>query len=281
MLEEIVKTTLLTIVQAITEILPVSSSGHLMILAKSLDLEANQLYLTYLHFGTALALITYYRKDLLSLWQNRKQKAVLRFLLSYIIGMLLPVLVGVFFEDFITSNLRSPNIISTSLIFWGVVMIIYQIRKNDKIVITKKPSSDIISSIISGQRDVSTSLLWKIILIGSIQVLILIPGTSRSGITMLTALALGFTLIESIDLSFFLGIPLTLGPFVYELIKPNTPIQKELSIIQLFTGLLTFPLGYLVIRFFHKYKLNKLLGFCGVYRIMIGLLILLTMLLRI
>ena len=204
----------LAFVQGVTEFLPVSSSAHLILVAKfstwtdqglSLDIAA--------HLGSLIAVCVYFRKDINRLcysWFPSKRKTIRcgdKILSICLIVATLPiVLSGLVFHDFIAAELRSVYVIGVMTIVFGVVLY----------------ASDAIGS----KSRLLDSMNWRdAIYIGMIQTLALIPGTSRSGVTISAALLLGFSRESAVRFSFLLGIPTILAAVVYEIVANSFVIS--------------------------------------------------------
>ncbi len=249
----LIQSIILGIVQGLTEFIPVSSSGHLAIVPHLLNMRVqSDSFDLVLHAGTLLALIVYFRKDLLELLKNKK------LLINIFIGAVPTLLLGFIFRDFIKDNFKSDYVIIFSLIIVGILMIIadFVFKKNSKTIEDLTPK--------------------KSIIIGSIQILSLIRGVSRSGITIIGGLLQGLTLKDAARFSFLVSIPVIGsivfyqgGTFILEGFNDEAPIY-------LITGFLTSAItGYLAIKFMLKFLENKGLTIFGIYRIVLGIIILL------
>lgn len=253
MLEKII----LSIVQAITELLPISSSGHLIIVSEILKYPIDQLLMTFLHFWTALAILVYYSKHILELL---KSKEGIKTLLYIGLATIPAAIMGVIFDEMIEALLYTILVVGINSIFWGSMMILieksYELIKLPKFTLTP---------------------LKQYLIIGTAQVLALIPGTSRSGVTTLTGMFIGKSKAEAIDTAFLLGIPITLGPFIIAtikmIIKKDSTIVKFFNMEMLIAGLVTFIFGLLSIKLLVWIRDRKFLTGFGIYRIILGLIL--------
>jgi undecaprenyl-diphosphatase len=258
------KIIILSIVQGITELLPISSSGHLILTGKLLDFEisGDLFLLSILHLGTTLAVILFYRK---TLFKNFFTKEKWIFFFKLALASIPAALAGFFLEDYISSTLHGTKVIAISLIVVGVLFILFEnVLKNDK------------------EEEPEKLPLWKMIIIGVGQTLALIPGTSRSGITTLAGMMLGLNKYSAFKFSFILGVPVLLGSTLYEILKEylavTSPSFFTASVIVAKTApfvLITFVVGYLALLLVSKFKKSKWLTIFGVYRILLGIVILL------
>lgn len=254
MIEKII----LSIIQAITELFPISSSGHLIIFSEIIKHPIDQLLMIFLHFWTALSIITYYWRKLLDLILIPKERIKILYL---IIATIPAGFAGFLFDDMIESYLYSLIIIAINSIFWGTLMIILENQyENGKF------------------KKINLSEFQIQLFTGFAQVLALIPGTSRSGVTTLTAMSLGKNKEDSLDLAFLLGIPITLGPFVIAILKMI--VKEDNSYLQFFNldmlliGFITFIVGLITLKLLSLLKKSRYLKGFGIYRIILGIILL-------
>lgn len=256
---DIIQTAILGIVQGATELLPISSSGHLILLSNLVfSKDISTLLLTSLHLGSTLAILFAYKEFFFKSLRNRTK---IRTLIYIVIATIPAALLGIFFEDKIERYLHGNYIIAVMLILVGVLMIVFE--------------KTFIKPTIKKWEDIS---LAKSILIGLGQSLALIPGTSRSGSTTLVAMALGVEKYKAIEYSFILGTPILLGSFIYSVSSTPNAIEQIFTkevIIGIFLSALT---GYLAITILKKYSKKNFLTFFGIYRVIVGTLLLLTLL---
>ncbi len=188
MFRDFIEILILSSIQGISEFLPISSSAHLILVSNFYDLETSSLLIDIsLHLGSLIAVIFYFRKELLDLRNNNK-------LLSLIIIGSLPLIIFgyiLYTTEFI-NLLRNAKIIASTTLFFGFILFFADQRKTD--------------------QNISTDLNIKsILLIGLFQILALIPGVSRAGITITAARFLNFNRIDSSKISFLLSIPALAG----------------------------------------------------------------------
>lgn len=251
-----IDTLIISITQAITELYPISSSAHLILVTKFLNIEPSLMLLTSLHLGSALALIVVYRYQL-----NITIKKLLKIdkdeFLKYLFGITPAIIGGVLISGFIEDIFYGVAIIAFNLMFWGILMILieyFEIR-------SKRMTRDVVSV-----RDS--------ILIGMSQLLALIPGTSRSGITTMTGMLCGVRKDVALDFSFLIGIPLLLGAFFYEAIKDSD--NRNMLNTQYIIGIIvTFIASLIALKFLRKFSTKRFLTLFGVYRIILGISLLL------
>ena len=250
MLQDFIEILILSSIQGISEFLPISSSAHLIIVSKLYNLKANSLLIDIsLHLGSLLAIIFYFRKDLLNLKNNRT-------LLKLIIIGSIPL---IFFGYILHSTeliqlLRNIKIIAWTTLFFGIILYFADQRKVEKTI----------------PRDLNVR---SIIFIGLLQILALIPGVSRAGITMTAARFLNFNRVDSGKISFLLSIPALCGASFLGLWDiPSEAI--EINTLIIIAIIFSFLFSYLTVKFFLNY-LNKFsLNIFVIYRLIIALILL-------
>ena len=246
---------LLSFVQSATEFLPVSSSGHLVLMEKFGLSNQNLLMDISLHLGTLIAVLAFFYKDILNLLKNfYKKGAEQKLALQLIIATIPACVVGYFFNDIIETVLRSPLIIAFTSIFYGSLLWIA-----DKFSSSKKSIGTM------GYKDA--------LILGCAQALALIPGTSRSGITMTCARFLGVNRVESAKFSMLMSIPvIALGAF-YMIFKSasNGHLTPE-HISNLGIGIVSagvFGLG--AVWFLMRWLKTASFALFAIYRIILGI----------
>ncbi len=237
---------LLGLIQGLTEFLPISSTGHLVLMEHFLKIPSVLSFDAFMHLGSFLAILIYFWKDLKEIWNYK-------FLIF--IAILPGGIAGLALEHFISEHLRTSIVIGSVLIIMSIPMILGEI-------LGKK------------EKEIKDLSIFKSLILGFAQALALIPGTSRSGITISTGLLLGLKRDESAKFSFLIGAPLILGAGLYEgikLVKTTT-----IPLASAFTGFLSATIfSFLAIAFLIPFlKKHSLYSFV-IYRIALGLTILL------
>ncbi|RMG73632.1 MAG: undecaprenyl-diphosphate phosphatase [Nitrospirae bacterium] len=254
-MNELTQSVVLGIVQGVTEFIPVSSTAHLVLIPKFLGWKGTVNTLEYdiaLHGGTLLALLIYFKEQWIRLFTKELK------LLFYLIVATVPAgVVGVLFEDYVSTTLRTPLIIAISLIVFGLFML-YSERYG-------------------GTKDIGRLTLFDSLIIGLFQSVALIPGVSRSGITISGGLLRGFRREEAARFSFLLSTPVIGGALVLEglkVIKGNGVIEPEIMLggflSAFFSGLFVI---WGLLWFFKRFSLK---GFVY-YRVLLAVIILLSL----
>ena len=242
---------ILSAIQGIFEFLPVSSASHLIFVSKFYEFNNQNLLIDIcLHLGSLLAIIFYFRKDLFNFIQNKN------FLMKIIIGTAPIIPVGfILYQAGLINHLRNFEIIGwTSLIF---AILLYF---SDKAKIKKK---------------IDTSFTNKTaIIIGLFQVISLIPGVSRSGITITSGRLLGFNRFDSAKISFFLSIPTLAAASLLGIYNIYKEGSTELNFLAIIAVLFSFIFSYFSIAVFLNYVKKFNLNIFVIYRILLSILLL-------
>ena len=271
---ELFKAILFGIVEGITEWLPISSTGHLILLNEFVTLnmseEFQSMFDVVIQLGAILAVIVLFFRKLNPLDLNKTVKERRRTwnLWFHVIAAIIPSgVVGVLFDDWMDAHLHNGIVVAIALIVYGVAFIAVE-RMNAG----KRPA---IKSVY--QIDYKTALL-----IGAFQCLSLIPGTSRSGSTILGAILLGVGRSAGAEFSFFMAIPTMLGASAIKLLKfllsGVTATATEISVL-IVGCIVSFLVSMVVIKGLMEYVRKHSFSAFGVYRIVLGVIVLLYFLL--
>jgi undecaprenyl-diphosphatase len=269
---ELLKTTLYGIIEGITEWLPISSTGHLIIADRFLNLgttnEFKEVFDVVIQFGAILAVVILFWSKLWPFSKGRgleiiTKKADTWMLWFKVIVACIPAIIcGMFLDDFFTEHFYNVPSVAIMLIVYGLLFIIIE-----KIFQGK-----------DGKLNAFEQLNWRTaLLIGLIMCLSLMPGTSRSGVTILGALILGCSREIAAEFSFFLGIPIMAGASLLKVYKyidaGHTFASNELIILAVGT-FVSFIVSIIVIKFFIDYIKNNDFSIFGWYRIVLGAILL-------
>lgn len=261
---EIIKALVLGVVEGITEWLPISSTGHMILVDEFLQLNVSEefknMFLVVIQLGAILAVVALYFKKLVPVdIQNKKlrwKKDTLTMWLKIIVSCIPAAIVGVFFDDKIEEVFYNWQTVSAALIVFGVLFIIIERRNKGR-----KPRIDSIDGI----------TYQTAALIGLFQLIAAVfPGTSRSGATIVGALLLGVSRTVAAEYTFFLAVPVMFGASALKLVKFGFSFtSQELAI--LFVGLVTaFVVSVFVIKFLMNYIKKHDFTVFGWYRIILG-----------
>ena len=251
MFQDFIEILVLSAVQGISEFLPISSSAHLIIVSNLYDLKASSLLIDIsLHLGSLLAIIIFFRKDLFNLKNNHKLLKLI------IIGSIPLITFGyILHSTELIHLLRNIKVIAWTTLFFGIILFFSDQRKIN--------------------QNISTNLnVRAIIFIGLFQILALIPGVSRAGITMTAARFLNFNRVDSGKISSLLSIPALAGASFLGL-KDASNETIEINLLVIVAIILSFLFSYLTIKFFLNYINKFSLSIFVIYRIIIALILLL------
>ena len=246
MLSNIIEIVILSLIQGISEFLPISSSAHLVVVSTLYEFKSSSLLIDVsLHFGSLLAIIFFFRKELIDLRNNLKLLSLMFF------GSVPLIIVGyILYKTELIYALRDIRIIAWSTLIFGIILYF-----SDKCRFDKK---------------ISSNLNLKIILyIGLVQVLALIPGVSRAGITITAARIFKFNRFDSSKISFLLAIPALAGASVLGL-KDIVNQSFEFSYLVFIAITLSFLSSYFTIKFFLEYINKFSLNIFVIYRILVA-----------
>jgi len=254
---DLIKAAILGLVEGVTEFLPISSTGHLILINNfiSFDKEFTFLFDIIIQLGAILAVLFYFWEKIWSFKKNSWYKII--------IGVLPAIVLGTFFANAIEEKLFNPWTVATTLLLGGlIILIVEKFKKNPKI---------------SSIKDLTFKTAF---LIGLIQCLAMIPGTSRSGATIIGALILGASRTVATEFSFFLAIPTMLLASAYSLFKYNAVLNiQQISVLSV-GFIVSFFVALAVVRFLINFVQKNNFKAFGYYRIVLGLLIIIYFLVK-
>ncbi|WP_276887127.1 undecaprenyl-diphosphate phosphatase [Anaerococcus lactolyticus] len=281
MIINLIKVLILSLVEGITEFLPVSSTGHLILVNQFVKLEPegfSNAFNVIIQLGAILSVVVIYFEKL-NPWAKSKQelpkkykdlnaqskayylathpdKTTINLWLKVIVGVLPAMVLGLLFDDLIDAYLFNPITVAAMLLLWGIIIIF--IEKKNK---TIKYDS---------LKDVPYT---TIIMIGLFQCLAMVPGTSRSAATIIGAMILGLSRPAAAEFSFFLAIPTMLGATLVKLIKNLGDFTGTEWTLILLGMILSFIVAFIVIKQFLAYvKKHDFIPF-GIYRIILAVIV--------
>lgn len=265
---EIIKAAILGIVEGITEFLPISSTGHLYLVDEFVRLNEStafiNMFMVVIQLGAILAVVALYFNKL-NPWARNKQvierHQTWSLWFKVIVAVLPSIVIGLPANDWLEANLTSWQVIATTLIVYGILFIVIENYNRTR---TAKLTN-------LNQLSYKTAIL-----IGIFQILSMVPGTSRSGATILGAILIGASRYVATEFSFFLAIPTMFGASLLKVAKyfvnGNTFTGGQL--VALLTGVVvSFIVAYLSIKFLLAYIRNNNFKAFGWYRIVIGIVV--------
>lgn len=265
---EIIKVIFLGIVEGITEWLPISSTGHMLLVDEFLKLNVSEsfkeVFFIVIQLGAILAVILIFWKKMFPFQWKDKDKPVIKkdiFSLWFkvVVACIPGAVVTILFDDYIEAHFHTPVVIAITLIGYGIAFIL--IEKWNK---TRKPE-------IKSLSDITYSTAFKI---GLFQVLSIIPGTSRSGSTIIGSLLIGVSRTAAAEFTFFLAVPVMIGMSGLKLLKFGLNFTgAEMAVLGI-GMLVAFLVSVIVIKFLMSYIKKHDFRVFGWYRIVLGIIVL-------
>ncbi len=262
---DLIRTILLGIVEGITEWLPISSTGHLIIIEELIGRISSDAFMemfdVVIQLGAILAVVVIYFNKLNPFDRQKSQTEktnTINLWLKVIIASIPAAVIGLLFDDWMNEHLFNPYVVAIALIVYGIAFIVIENKRNKDSVKCK---------------NLDKLPLKTAVGIGLFQVLSLVPGTSRSGSTIIGGLLLGTSRYVATEFTFFLAIPVMFGASFLKLFKFGLPSFYEL-IMLIFGMAVSFIVSVLAIKFLLSYIKKNNFKIFGYYRIALGLLVL-------
>ncbi len=225
---------LLGIIEGVTEFLPVSSTGHLILADRFLGLNSSGTFKILIQLGAILAIVTVYAAKLLQLlFDVPHDKRTQKFVLAVLLAFLPAAVIGATFHKVVKSILlESPMVVCISLIVGGIILLMVDRWRHEPVY-----------------HDVMDIPPLKALAIGCFQCLALVPGVSRSGSTIVGAMLLGVDKVRAAEFSFFLAMPTMTGAFVYDLYKSHSEITASMGQGIVIGFVVSFIVGVFVVKY--------------------------------
>ena len=274
---DIIKSIIFGIVEGITEWLPISSTGHLILVEQFLKFEQVSpefwsMFQVVIQFGAILAVVVLYFKKIWPFTKNKDKAIKKTGILSYfdknimnlwgkiLVGCIPAAVIGLLFDDVFEALFYNPVCIAIALIVFGIAFIVIENWNKHRI----------------GAKDKNSEITYKdAIIIGVFQLLAAIfPGTSRSGATIIGGLLIGLSRPNAAEFTFYLAIPTMLGASLLKLIKFGLAFTGAEIIILLVGMIISFAVSMFVIKFLMSYIKKHDFKVFGYYRIVLGILVL-------
>ena len=269
MILDIVKVVLLSLVEGLTEFIPVSSTGHMIIVEQFLKLSENKQFVNafeiIIQLGAILSVVVYYWHKI---WpfspklSPKKRKEIIIMWMKIIAAVLPAVVLGLLFDDVIDEHLFNPMTVSVMLVVYGILLIWLESGKKRK----------------EKYKTISELPILTAVEIGIFQCLAMVPGTSRSAATIIGGVLLGLNRVLATEFSFFLAIPTMLGATLLKVVKMGSGLSGYEWFLIALGFVLSFIFAYGVIKVFMNYIKKHDFKIFGYYRIIVGILILILFL---
>ncbi len=263
---DILKTILFGIVEGITEWLPISSTGHLLILqsmvGEIISHDFMEMFDVVIQLGAILAVVVIYFNKLNPFSSKKtaiEKQNTINLWIKVIVACLPAAVIGLLLDDWLDAHLFKTSVVAVTLILYGIAFIVVEERHRGKKF---------------KYKDLNTLPLSVAIGIGMFQVLSLVPGTSRSGATILGGMILGASRYVSAEFTFFLAIPVMFGASLLKLVKFGLAFSFGEFFALILGMVVSFVVSILAIKFLMNYIKKHNFKVFGIYRIILGIVIL-------
>lgn len=266
---EVLKVILLGIVEGITEWLPISSTGHMLLVDQFITLNVSdhykEMFFIVIQLGAVLAVVVLFYKKMIPFQFNDKRSPmiktnILSLWMKVVVACIPGAIVTLLFDDYIEAHFHTPAVIACALIFYGIAFIFIETWNKKRTPVVHELS------------DITYTTAF---MIGLFQVLSIIPGTSRSGSTIVGGLLIGVSRVAVAEFTFFLAVPVMFGLSFIKMLKFGfifTAAELTLLIIGM---VVAFVVSLIVIRFLMNYIKKHDFKVFGWYRIILGIIVLL------
>lgn len=267
---EIIKVIFLGIVEGITEWLPISSTGHMLIVDEFLQLNASEtfkeMFFVVIQLGAILAVVVMFWNKMFPFQFKDNYKKIVKtetfsVWFKVVIACIPGAIVTIMFDDYIEAHFRTPTVIAAALIIYGIAFILVEFWNKNRT---------------SGITKLSDITYQTALIIGLFQVLSVIPGTSRSGATIIGALIIGVSRVAAAEFTFFLAVPVMFGLSAIKILKFGLVFTSPELLILVIGMVVAFAVSILVIRFLMNFIKKHDFKVFGWYRIALGILIILV-----
>lgn len=264
----ILKAILIAVVEGITEFLPISSTGHMILVDEFVKLSENKAFTTafevIIQLGAIASVVVFFWKDLWPFAGTPEHKKTTWTLWMKVLVAVLPaVVLGLMFDDAIEAHLFNSKVVAITLLVYGIALVLLE-RFNAK---KKAFKIDAVSAIPFGLA----------IAIGCFQCLAMVPGTSRSAATIIGAMLLGLSRGAAAEFSFFLAIPTMAGATLLTIVKNGLAFSSFEWVAIGIGFLVAFVVAYAVIKFFMDFIRKHDFSIFGYYRIALGIIVLIVL----
>lgn len=265
---EILKVIFLGIVEGITEWLPISSTGHMLLVDEFITLDMSsafkEMFFVVIQLGAIIAVVVIFWKKMFPFQFKDKDKSVVSkdifsLWLKVVIACIPGAVVTILFDDYIELHLHTPVVIAIALVFYGVAFILIENWN-------KKRTPKVMN--------LANITYFTALIIGLFQVLSIIPGTSRSGATIIGALLIGVSRVAAAEFTFFLAVPVMFGLSALKVLDFGLSFTSAELIILLVGMVVAFIVSILVINFLMNYIKKHDFKLFGWYRIVLGIIVL-------
>ena len=261
---ELIKVIIIGIVEGISEWLPISSTGHMLLVDEFIRMDVSdsfkEMFFVVIQLGAILAVVLVFWKkmwpfDFKSKGEGVIRKDIFSIWFKVVVACIPGAIVTLLFDDYVEAHLETPTIISCALIFYGIAFIVVENMNKSRV------------ARIEGIHDITYKTAF---VIGLCQVLSIIPGTSRSGATIIGALLIGVSRVAAAEFTFFLAVPVMFGLSFIKLLKFGFHYSQAEIVVLLVGVVVAFTVSLFVIKFLMQYIKKHDFKVFGWYRIILG-----------
>ena len=265
---ELIKVIIIGIVEGISEWLPISSTGHMLLVDEFIRMDVSdsfkEMFFVVIQLGAILAVVLVFWKkmwpfDFKSKGEGVIRKDIFSIWFKVVVACIPGAIVTLLFDDYVEAHLETPTIISCALIFYGIAFIVVENMNKSRV------------ARIEGIHDITYKTAF---VIGLFQVLSIIPGTSRSGATIIGALLIGVSRVAAAEFTFFLAVPVMFGLSFIKLLKFGFHYSQAEIVVLLVGVVVAFTVSLFVIKFLMQYIKKHDFKVFGWYRIVLGVIVL-------
>jgi undecaprenyl-diphosphatase len=258
----IIKAIILGIIEGLTEFLPVSSTGHLIIANRYLNFTGSfaNAFAVVIQVGAIFAVVLYFKDKVFPEFGNKRRMAeYISLWTKVVVGVIPAVILGLLFDDYIEEHFFNPTTVAAALIFGAILLLLGERGQKKARVISEKHIS-----------------YKQAFIVGIAQCMALWPGMSRSASTIIGGLFVGFSRKVAAEFSFFLAIPTLIGAAILKLFKMGLDFTSYEWLVLAVGTFVSFVVAYFVIAFFMNYIKKRKLSPFAYYRIILGIIVLLA-----
>lgn len=265
---EILKIIFLGIVEGVTEWLPISSTGHMLLVDEFFTINQSQafkdMFFVVIQLGAILAVVLIFWNKMVPIEKKdntwKLKQNTINLWMKVVVALIPGTVVTLLFDDYIEAHLHTPMVIAIALIFYGIIFIIVENRNKTKIPTTKT------------LMDITYKTAFYI---GMFQILSIIPGTSRSGATIVGGLLIGVSRVAVAEFTFFVAVPVMFGLSALKLYKFGLLFTASEVVTLVLGSFVAFIVSIFVIKFLMDYIKKNDFKVFGWYRIILGVLVIL------
>lgn len=262
---ELIKVIIIGIVEGISEWLPISSTGHMLLVDEFIKMDVSEefkeMFFVVIQLGAILAVVLMFWQKMWPFDFKNKENGVIRkdtfsIWFKVVVACIPGAIVTLLFDDYVEAHFTTPTVIAAALIFYGIAFIVVEGMNKSRV------------AKVDSIHDITYKTAF---VIGMFQVLSIVPGTSRSGATIIGALLIGVSRVAAAEFTFFLAVPVMLGLSLIKVLKFGFNYSQAEIVVLLVGVVVAFAVSLLVIKFLMQYIKKHDFKVFGWYRIVLGI----------